>query len=179
MIRKSTIALCALLLLLSTAASADITVRHVPGAGSGACLARSANVCLSARLGRCVGVHALRIPDSDGESDDVRMKRYDAAGFDGGMPQIITGLGPSYPNPLNPATSIEYSVKAHSRVLLRIYSVEGELVRTLVDERVEAGIHIARWDGMNARGNEVASGIYFVRLDTEWGVFSCKVVVTR
>lgn len=176
--RNSTIALCMLCLLLPVASSAGVTIRHVPDAGSGACLSRSPNACLFSCLGRRSGVHELRIPDG-GKSGDAGHIGYEASSLRGGERRNVTGLAPGYPNPLNPATTIEYSVEAPSRVLLAIFSVQGELVRTLVDERVASGAHAVRWNGMNARGDEVASGIYFVRLDTEWGVFSRKVIVVR
>jgi hypothetical protein len=78
-------------------------------------------------------------------------------------------LSASYPNPFNPVTSIQYAVgsKQTNPVALRVYNVLGQLVRTLVNEPQEAGIYEVIWDGSDENGNEVASGIYFYRLQAE------------
>jgi hypothetical protein len=74
----------------------------------------------------------------------------------------------NYPNPFNPTTKIKYTVgtsQARSAVVsLRIYNVLGQLVRTLVDEPKHPGSYEVRWDGRDEDGNEVASGIYFYKL---------------
>jgi hypothetical protein len=74
-------------------------------------------------------------------------------------------LDQNYPNPFNPVTTIRYQVKSTGPVTLRIYNVAGQLVRTLVDDVVEAGmIHEATWRGRNDAGSPVASGVYFYKL---------------
>ncbi|MEK9137821.1 MAG: FlgD immunoglobulin-like domain containing protein, partial [Bacteroidota bacterium] len=73
-------------------------------------------------------------------------------------------LEQNYPNPFNPQTIISYSLPASSHVSLRIYSVTGQLVRTLYDGDDVVGRHAVLWDGMNDRGNSVGSGVYFYRL---------------
>jgi hypothetical protein len=74
------------------------------------------------------------------------------------------GLGAPVPNPFNPATSIEYVADQRERLGLRIYDVQGRLVRTLLDGVVEPGRHVARWNGRNDAGAAVGSGVYFVEL---------------
>lgn len=79
-------------------------------------------------------------------------------------------LSQNYPNPFNPTTTIKFTLPlpkdggASLPASLRIYNVLGELVRTLVDEPLSAGIHHKVWDGKDDQGNPVASGIYFYRL---------------
>jgi hypothetical protein len=73
-------------------------------------------------------------------------------------------LEQNYPNPFNPQTTISYSLPANSRVSLKIYSVTGQLVRTLYDGENAVGRHVILWDGINDRGNSVGSGVYFYRL---------------
>jgi flagellar hook assembly protein FlgD len=51
-------------------------------------------------------------------------------------------------------------------VRLSIYSVNGRLVRTLIDEAVGAGQHVVVWDGADENGADLGSGIYFARLAT-------------
>ncbi len=70
-------------------------------------------------------------------------------------------LAQNYPNPFNPSTTIRYGLPQPARVTIRIYSPVGELVRTLIDgEEHAAGYHTAIWDGRNASGLSVASGVY-------------------
>lgn len=72
-------------------------------------------------------------------------------------------LRQNYPNPFNPSTTIRYELPQQSRVELTIYSVTGQKIVTLINGRVNAGVHHVQWDGRNAFGQSVASGIYFYR----------------
>ncbi len=65
----------------------------------------------------------------------------------------------SYPNPFNPTSTIEYSLPADIRVLLRVFNLVGQEVATLVDERQEAGVHKVRFEAAN-----LPSGVYFYRI---------------
>jgi subtilisin family serine protease len=80
------------------------------------------------------------------------------------IPDKIT-LSQNYPNPFNPATTIQFGVPANfkGRAELRIYSVKGELIRTLFEGAVTPGVHAYHWDGTNDSGRKVTSGIYFCR----------------
>lgn len=70
----------------------------------------------------------------------------------------------NYPNPFNPATTISFEIgggagtKTH--VSLAIYDLRGRFVRTLIDRELEPGGHRVAWDGRDANGLEVASGVY-------------------
>ena len=80
-----------------------------------------------------------------------------------------TALLANYPNPFNPETWIPYQLVKPAEVTLHIYSVKGELVRTLALGHQPIGIYhsksrAAYWDGRNAHGEHVASGIYFYTL---------------
>ena len=75
-----------------------------------------------------------------------------------------SGLGANYPNPFNSATTIPYQVDASAPVDLAIYDLAGQLVATLVKNTLAPGSYQARWDGTDAKGNPLASGIYFYRL---------------
>jgi len=73
------------------------------------------------------------------------------------------------PNPFNPATEIAYSLEpappGEARATLRVFSVDGRLVRTLVDRVQDPGPHSATWYGRDDGGQPVASGIYFAELE--------------
>ena len=73
-------------------------------------------------------------------------------------------LSQNYPNPFNPTTSIQYSVPVQSNVQLVIYNVLGQEVKTLVNQNVFPGSYQVVWDGKDAAGNTVASGVYFYAL---------------
>ena len=80
-----------------------------------------------------------------------------------------TALLPNYPNPFNPETWIPYHLAKDADVTLRIYAVNGTLVRTLTLGHQPAGMYqnrsrAAYWDGRNAFGESVASGVYFYTL---------------
>ena len=80
-----------------------------------------------------------------------------------------TGLLPNYPNPFNPETWIPYQLAKPSDVTVRIYAMDGSLVRTLALGYQTPGIYQSRgraayWDGKNELGEPVASGPYFYTL---------------
>lgn len=70
----------------------------------------------------------------------------------------------NYPNPFNPTTTIKYTMAGEGNVVLVVYNVTGQRVRTLVNESKPAGTYTAVWDGRNDGGRSVATGIYFYRL---------------
>ena len=85
----------------------------------------------------------------------------------------------NYPNPFNPTTQIDFTIPATGRVQLRIYSVKGNLVRTLTDEYMDAGPQSVRWDGCDDSGKSVASGVYFYSLAAPGVKESRKMILLR
>ncbi len=82
-----------------------------------------------------------------------------------------TALLANYPNPFNPETWIPYQLAKSAVVTLTIYAADGKLVRTLELRHQSVGIYqnksqAAYWDGKNALGEPVASGLYFYTLTT-------------
>jgi len=65
----------------------------------------------------------------------------------------------NFPNPFNPSTTIRYTLRENSRVVLEVYNIQGQMARRLVEENQEAGEHTAVFDGSN-----LASGVYIARL---------------
>ena len=83
-----------------------------------------------------------------------------------------TALLANYPNPFNPETWIPYQLSKSADVSLTIYDIQGRVVRALDLGHQRAGMYQIRsraayWDGRNAVGEPVASGVYFYTLSTE------------
>jgi hypothetical protein len=76
-------------------------------------------------------------------------------------------LSQNYPNPFNPQTSIKYALPQDAHVCLSVYNILGQKVKTLVHENQSAGVRTVCWDGTDDKGNQVASGIYFYRIDAD------------
>jgi hypothetical protein len=75
------------------------------------------------------------------------------------------GLGQITPNPISTHTTIKYHLATPQKVSLKVYDIAGQLVRTLVTANEQAGSHEVTWDSKDTRGNHVASGVYFVKLE--------------
>lgn len=74
-------------------------------------------------------------------------------------------MGPPWPNPGSSRVSFAYDLAAASEVRLCVYDARGRLIQAWSDA-VAAGSHALEWDFTDAAGTEVASGLYFVRLET-------------
>jgi hypothetical protein len=83
------------------------------------------------------------------------------------------------PNPLTSGTSIKLAIPVSGVASLKVYNVQGRLVRTIMDGRFEAGEYNVDWNGANSAGRRVASGIYFMKLETQKGSLVKKMVVSR
>lgn len=97
-------------------------------------------------------------------------------------PQSISGdfiLYDNYPNPFNPATTISYSIPKTLRVTLRVYSVSGEEIRTVVNEAESPGRHSIVWDGRNDEGRMVSSGVYIYQLIADGAVRTKKMIFLK
>ncbi len=94
-------------------------------------------------------------------------------------PPEASYLAQNYPNPFNPMTRVEFGLGTPARVSLRIYDPAGRLVRALVEEHRTAGRYTEIWDGCDASGRAVASGVYFYRLETGAYSETKKMVLAR
>ena len=69
------------------------------------------------------------------------------------------------PNPFNPSTTIRFTLSAAGHARLTVFDVSGRRVATLFDRVAAAGEQRVDWTGLDSRGNPVASGIYYYKLD--------------
>ena len=88
-------------------------------------------------------------------------------------------LGQNYPNPFNPVTNISFSVPQSMTATIEVYNILGKKVRTVFDGMAEAGRNTVIWDGTNANGEPVASGIYFYRMQAGSYEMSRKMVLMK
>ena len=91
-----------------------------------------------------------------------------------------SSLGMIYPNPFNLSTTINYSVHAETdmpvQVWMSVYSITGQLVANLVDQKMPAGYFTFEWDGMTEDGRRVPNGTYMIRFVTN-NVHNVKILV--
>lgn len=88
-------------------------------------------------------------------------------------------LDAAFPNPFNPSTTIRFEVDVEQRVRVAIYSVTGALIKTLLDDTVLVGERRVMWNGRSRTGEEVGSGVYFVRVSNRRETVTRKVVLLR
>ncbi|MFQ5650604.1 MAG: phytase [bacterium] len=94
------------------------------------------------------------------------------------MPQQIA-LSPTYPNPFNLETRLEYGVPEQAKVQLTIYNVRGQQVRKLVDEIQPPGYKKVFWNGKDNTGNVVGSGVYFLQLVVNKQILTRKLTLQK
>lgn len=83
------------------------------------------------------------------------------------------------PNPFNPVTKIRFAVSKDSKVALRVYNVRGQLVKTLANEQMAQGMHEVNWDGRDANGSHVASGVYYAKVASDGNTDVIKMVMAK
>jgi hypothetical protein len=83
------------------------------------------------------------------------------------------------PNPFNPRTVIRFDTPRAGRVALRVYDPAGRLVRALFEGEAEAGTHQYLWDGKDASGKAVGSGIYFYSLNAMDQTLSRRMILIK
>jgi hypothetical protein len=88
-------------------------------------------------------------------------------------------LSDPYPNPFNPSTNITFTLTNESRVGIRVYSVLGQLVETLTDAQVRAGVYNIRWDAGHAAGGTYVVRMAIVGSDGSTQTFSKKLLLVR
>ncbi len=109
----------------------------------------------------------LLVPESAVDVDDGTVNP--------NLPTMFT-VSQNYPNPFNPETTVEYSLPERSHVIVEVFNVLGQRVIDLVDREMSAGNHRIMWNGRDASGHEVASGVYLYRLRSEEHVETRKML---
>jgi hypothetical protein len=76
------------------------------------------------------------------------------------------GFSECYPNPFNPATTVDYKIAENCNVSVVVYDIMGKQIRTVVAGSKPAGYYKATWNGRDDRGEAVPTGIYFIRMQS-------------
>ena len=90
-----------------------------------------------------------------------------------------TILFDNFPEPFNSSTNIQFDIPNTAEIEISVYSLLGRKIRTLTDRTYEAGRYIISWNGRDESGNEVASGVYFYRLQMTGAVYSKKMLLIK
>jgi len=94
----------------------------------------------------------------------------------------LSGRGMSLqavPNPFNPRVNLQFDLPAASVTHLEIFDLRGRLVTDLGEKHRQAGSHSETWDGIDRLGRDLPSGVYMVRVRTDEGSASRKIVLAR
>jgi hypothetical protein len=76
-------------------------------------------------------------------------------------------LNQNYPNPFNAGTTVEFTIPRRTNVQIAVFNLLGQEVKSWPVESLAAGTHRVRWDGRPDNGDDLASGVYFFRLEAD------------
>ncbi|MCH7974188.1 MAG: T9SS type A sorting domain-containing protein, partial [Bacteroidetes bacterium] len=102
----------------------------------------------------------------------------DVESLDNLIPKEFT-LEQNYPNPFNPSTIIRFGLSEASFVILKIYNMLGQEVKTLINKQMNTGTFNVQWRGDNDSGNKVSSGIYIYRVMAGSHIFTKKMILLK
>lgn len=111
--------------------------------------------------------------------DDAAFAKVIATGVDDTPSARGVDLHQNVPNPFNPSTRITFDLAQRENVDISVYDVNGRLVNTLFKGRKDAGPHAVTWDGTNADGARVSSGVYLYVLRTSTGQVARRMVLLK
>jgi len=88
-------------------------------------------------------------------------------------------LHQNYPNPFNPITAIHYDLPERSHVMIIVYDIVGNEIRTLVNDQQNAGFNSIVWNGKDRFGRTVGTGVYFCRINAEGFIKTRKMILLK
>ncbi|HSG27503.1 MAG TPA: FlgD immunoglobulin-like domain containing protein, partial [Candidatus Krumholzibacterium sp.] len=131
--------------------------------------------------GLASGYYDIVVTNPDGQTSVMAnaFQVIDTTTTDSETPGVPTSfaLGQNVPNPFNPSTKISFDIAEQSSVSLKIYDINGRVIRTLVNSVMAPDRYEVNWDGRNENGSMVASGVYFYRLQAGSGFRAVRKLV--
>ncbi len=128
------------------------------------------------------GYYTLVVEDAGADQTGNYSVKVDLSGGVTGVhdtPPAELALHPGVPSPFSQSTRIDYELPSSDHVRIGVYDVRGARIRTLVDQSRGVGRYVATWDGRDDSGRQVASGVYYVRMQTRTDMKNQKVVLVR
>lgn len=100
---------------------------------------------------------------------------------DSGSPVIpvIQGISSIYPNPFNPNTAVRLGIVRPGNVKVAVYNTRGQMVRELFEGFRDQGTHTLQWDGTDANGSALPSGMYVIRMTSGTQVYQRKAILMK
>ena len=95
------------------------------------------------------------------------------------VPTGVLELSQNHPNPFNPSTTISFRAPDSMRARLAVYSVDGRFIVSLLDGTVDGGTASVSWNGRDAAGNPVSSGVYFYSLSARGRTLTKKMLLLK
>ena len=85
----------------------------------------------------------------------------------------------NYPNSFNPKTTISFEIVKSGDVLVNIYNIKGQLVKSLINSSMCAGKHNVIWDGKDNNGVNCSSGVYYYRIESNGIIETRKMILMK
>ena len=85
----------------------------------------------------------------------------------------------NYPNPFNPSTMIDIETVEANDLMVSVFDAKGRMVNNLVNSYLEAGRYSVKWDGMDASGMSMPTGVYFIRVQTGVDMHTQKMILIK
>ena len=119
--------------------------------------------------------------DGDLEYFGPVMVTINAEGDNEGIPEIPlqTALFSAFPNPFNPSTNLRYAMSEPGNVRIDVFNARGQLLKSFRNTHNVPGYYQVNWDGRDANGRAVSTGVYFYRMQSGKYVSTKKMVLSK
>lgn len=113
--------------------------------------------------------------------DDIQRLEFDNVTSIKDVKQLLESFKvfQNYPNPFNPSTTITYQIPNTSNVILRIYDINGQLVKELLNETQAEGEYHVTWNGKNEKNMIVGSGVYIYTVSSDKQIVSKQMILLK
>ena len=88
-------------------------------------------------------------------------------------------VSPNYPNPFNPSTRIDIQIAERSGLDVKIFDATGRLVNTLINKELDAGYYTVKWNGLDAMGQGMPTGVYFIQVASGVEISTQKMILIK